>query len=114
MSVLPPSPKERLHPRSDLTLQAVNNTPIPTFGTRSLTLNLGLRRTFRWVFILAETSTPILGADFLRHFGLLVDLKNSKLSDSTTSLAVQGVYRRKCPSVHHCCRGSQLTRVKPS
>ena len=61
MSVLPPSPKERLHPRSDLTLQAVNNTPIPTFGTRSLTLNLGLRRTFRWVFIVAETSTPILG-----------------------------------------------------
>jgi hypothetical protein len=69
----------------------VNNTPIPTFGTRSLTLNLGLRRNFRWVFVVAETSTPILGADFLRHFGLLVDLKYNKLTDSTTSLTVQGI-----------------------
>ena len=32
---------QRQHPRSDLTLQAVNNTPIHTFGTRSHTLNLG-------------------------------------------------------------------------
>lgn len=94
MSVLPPSHKERQHPRSNLTLQAVNNTPIPTFGTRSLTLNLGLRRIFRWVFIVAETSTPILGADFLRHFGLLVDLKHNRLSDTTTSLTVQGMVSR--------------------
>ena len=91
VSVVPPSHKERQQSRSDLTLQAVNNTPIPTFGTRSLTLNLGLRRNFRWVFVVAETSTPILGADFLRHFGLLVDLKYNKLTDSTTSLTVQGI-----------------------
>ena len=91
VSVLPPTPQERKHPRSDLTLQAVNNTPIPTFGTRSHTLNLGLRRTFRWVFVVAETSTPILGADFLRTFRLLVDLKRIKLVDTTTSLVVQGI-----------------------
>ena len=91
VSVLPPTPQERKHPRSDLTLQAVNNTPIPTFGTRSHTLNLGLRRTFRWVFVVAETSMPILGADFLRTFGLLVDLKRNKLVDTTTSLVVQGI-----------------------
>ena len=91
VSVIPPTHKERQHHRSDLTLRAVNNTPIPTFGTRSLTLNLGLRRTFRWVFIVAESSTPILGADFLRHFGLLVDIQQNKLSDSTTYLTVQGI-----------------------
>ena len=91
VSVLPPTQQERKHPRSDLTLQAVNNTPIPTFGTHSHTLNLGLRRTFRWVFAVAETSMPILGADFLRTFGLLVDLKRNKLVDTTTSLVVQGI-----------------------
>ena len=91
MSVLPPSPDDRKLPRSDLTLQAVNNTPIRTFGTRSLALNLGLRRTFRWVFVVAETTTPILGADFLQHFGLLVDLKHNRLADTTTNLVVQGI-----------------------
>ena len=91
VSVLPPSPEDRKHPRSDLTLQAVNNTPIRMFGTRSLTLNLGLHRTFRWVFVVAETTTPILGADFLRHFGLLVDLKHNRLADTTTNLVVQGI-----------------------
>ena len=91
MSVLPPTPQERKHPRAGLTLQAVNNTPIRTFGTRSHTLNLGLRRTFCGVFIVAETSTPILGADFLRNFGLLVDLQRNKLVDPTTSFVVQGI-----------------------
>ena len=35
-----------------LTLQAVNNTP---YGTRSLTLNLGLRRTFQYLSLLTST-----------------------------------------------------------
>ena len=33
----------------------------------------------------------ILGANFLRTFGLLVDLKRNKLVDTTTSLVVQGI-----------------------
>ena len=58
VSVIPPTSQESKHPRTDLTLQAVNDTPIPTFGLRSLPLKLGLRRTFRWVFIIADTTTP--------------------------------------------------------
>ncbi|GFT45275.1 hypothetical protein TNCV_2123551 [Trichonephila clavipes] len=34
--------------------------------------DLGLRRVFRWPFITAAVSQPIIGADFLRHYGLLV------------------------------------------
>ena len=37
VSVIPPSHTDRSH-RQDFCLQAVNNTPIPTYGTRSLTL----------------------------------------------------------------------------
>ena len=88
MSVIPPSHHECQWSHSDLTLQAVNNTPIPTFGTHSLFH--GLWRTFRWVFIVVEMSAPIL-EDFLRHFGLLVNLKSNKLIDSTTSLTEQGI-----------------------
>ena len=91
VSVIPPSPSERHKQPHQLTLQAVNNSSIKTFGKRSLTLDLGLRRTFRWVFVIADIPRPILGADFLRHFGLLVDIRHCRLSDSLTQLRVQGI-----------------------
>ena len=90
VSVIPPSHTERRNHRADLVLQAVNHTSISTYGTRSLTLDLGLRRSFRWVFIVADVATPILGADFLRWYNLLVDMRSNRLSYAVTSLAVQG------------------------
>lgn len=91
MSIIPPSSTERKRPHESLTLQAVNSTPIVTYGTRSLTLDLGLRHTFRWVFILANVEKPILGADFLRHFNLSVDMKHTRLTDDQTQLRIQGI-----------------------
>lgn len=65
MSVITPSSFDnQRHARSDITLEAVNKSRIPTYGERSLTLNLGLRRTFRFVFVVADLPTPIIGADF--------------------------------------------------
>ena len=90
VSVIPPLPPDRNTP-STLTLQAVNNTRIRTYGTRSLSLNLGLRRTFRWVFVVADVANPILGADFLQHFSLVVDLRHRGLIDAITTLTVQGL-----------------------
>ena len=43
------------------------------------------------MFVTADVQSPILGADFLRHFGLLVDLRHSCLSDETTHLQVQAI-----------------------
>lgn len=43
---------------SRLTLQEVNSTPIVTYGNRSLTLDLGFRCTFCWVFILPMLRDP--------------------------------------------------------
>ena len=88
VSVIPPSQVERRRQADHLTLQAINNTSIATYGKRSLTPHFGLRRTFRWVFVIANVQHPILGADFLRHFSLLVDMRNHQLSDG---LQVQGV-----------------------
>ena len=90
VSVIPPSPSERTHKHS-LHLQAVNHTSISTYGSQSLTLDLGLRRTFRWAFIIAEVQKPIIGADFLHHFSLLVDIKNHQLLDNLTHLSIQGI-----------------------
>ncbi len=85
VSIIPPCGKDLANP-SPLTPQAVNNTTIPI---RSLTLNLGLCRPFYWVFVIANIKTPILGADFLRHYGLLVDMSSNRFIDTLTSLQVQ-------------------------
>ena len=91
MSAIPPSSADRRCSPDKLTLMAVNDTPIRTFGKRSLTLNLGLRRSLPWIFIIADVQQPILGADFLRHFGLLVDMQQRQLMDTHTHLHIQGV-----------------------
>nr|VZH96114.1 unnamed protein product [Spirometra erinaceieuropaei] len=94
VSVVPPTPAERKH-RSSFCLTAANNSSIPTFGQRSITLDLGLRRIFRWVFIIADVSVALMGADFLAHFNLLVDLRNRRLVDCITNLHTRcqsGVY----------------------
>ena len=68
-----------------------NSSKIATYGTRSLTLNLGLRRSFPWRFTLADVNHAIIGADFLRHFNLLVDLRNRSLVDAVTHLHINGI-----------------------
>ena len=94
VSIVPPSRAERSTGKRNVRLQAINGSEIATFGVRSLTLDIGLGRSFPWVFVIADIPQPILGADFLYHFGLLVDLRHSKLVDSATQLQVQGIV---CP-----------------
>ena len=88
MTIIPPSPTDCKH---KFTLMAVNDTPIPTYGKRSLTLDRGLRCSFQWIFIIADVQKPILGADFLRHFGLLMDMRQHRLIDMATHLRIQGI-----------------------
>ncbi|XP_047987090.1 uncharacterized protein LOC125226951, partial [Leguminivora glycinivorella] len=72
-------------------LYAANNTPIKTYGDKTITLNLGLRRDLRWTFVIADIKTSILGADFIRHYKLLIDLDQKKLIDKTTKFQVDAV-----------------------
>lgn len=75
---------------SGLVFYAANGTPINTYGDRTLTLNLGLRRPFVWTFIIADVERDILGTDFLGHYGLQIDISNCCLIDSVTSLKSSG------------------------
>jgi hypothetical protein len=43
-----------------------------------------------WRFVLTDVTHPIIGVDFLSHFGLLVDCRNSRLLDGVTSLFALG------------------------
>ncbi len=92
VSVIPPSRTERIiHRQENLSLQAVNNSAIATYGTRSLTLDLSLRHTFRWLFIIVDVRQPILSADFICNFRLLVDVRHKRLADTVTQLKVKGI-----------------------
>jgi hypothetical protein len=76
--------------RFDYDLCAANGTTISTYGWLPLSLNLGLRRDFTWRFVVADVSQPLIGADFLAHFGLLVDCRNNRLLDGITSMSPLG------------------------
>lgn len=52
-------------------------------------MDLGLRRPFRWQFIIADVKQLIIGTDFLAHHGILPDLKNRRLVDEQTLLSAK-------------------------
>lgn len=91
VSVLPVTAMSTKPQRANVTLQAANKSAIATYGERALTLNIGLRRPLRWIFLVADVTDPILGADFLHNYNLLVDMQRLRLVDATTHLAVQGI-----------------------
>ncbi|BHF60797.1 hypothetical protein SprV_0100376400 [Sparganum proliferum] len=57
----------------------------------SVTLNIGLRRSFTWTFVIADIPHAILGLDFLAEFDILVDCRHACLPDCTTGLSVRGL-----------------------
>jgi len=72
-------------------LYAANNTPITTYGTKLVQVDLRLRRKLDWTFIVPDIKQTIIGADFLAHYGLIVDLRRRSLRDGTTSLKTNGI-----------------------
>ena len=57
-------------------------------------MELGLAKPFTWNFTIADVTKPILGTNFLRYYGLLVDLGRKRLMDAETFLTVPTSYRR--------------------
>ena len=98
ISVLPPCPGDRRNASGGIQLQAANGSSIRTFGERSVQLDLGLAKSFTWKFTIAEVTKPIIGADLLRYFGLLVDVGRKRLMDAETFLTVPASYRRSAVS----------------
>ncbi|XP_050340354.1 uncharacterized protein LOC126766650 [Bactrocera neohumeralis] len=112
ISLMPKSAINHTLTEDDLTLVAANGTVIRTYGRKVITLDFSLRRTFNWSFIIADVKSAILGADFLVHFALLLDLKGRCLIDTTSSCTTQGtlsqatvhsistIDRSICPGAH--------------
>lgn len=88
VSLIPAAADDKID--DSVVLYAANNTRIETCGVKILTIDLGLRRKFQWPFIVAKINKGILGADFIKHYNLLIDLHNGTLIDHTTKLIVRG------------------------
>nr|VZI18519.1 unnamed protein product [Spirometra erinaceieuropaei] len=69
--------------------QAVNSSSTTSFGLRSLSLDIGLRRLFAWIFVVADVPTAVLDANFLAAFDLPVDCRQLHLHDRATTLTVK-------------------------
>nr|VZI27980.1 unnamed protein product [Spirometra erinaceieuropaei] len=91
LSVIPPTSADRRCPNLDHFLQAANTSLITTFGTCSLSLDIGRRRLFFWVFVVADSPRVILGADFFAASDILIDWPQSRLHDKTTNLTTSGI-----------------------
>lgn len=89
ISVIPKPKGTRLNANA-LTLFAANGSTIKTFGQKLMYLNLGVRRALNWPFVIADVAKAIIGADFIKHFGLIVDLRKGKLIDSATTFSTKG------------------------
>ncbi|BHF64675.1 hypothetical protein SprV_0200768100 [Sparganum proliferum] len=77
LCVIPPTRADRRCPNPGLFLQAVNASPITTCGTCYLSLDIGLRRLFPLVFVVADLPWPLS--------------MQSPLHDKTTNLTVRGI-----------------------
>ena len=59
-----------------------------TYGTCRRVVDVGLKRDYSWTFIVADVKQPIIGADFLIHYSLLVDLNSRSLRAMRSALAI--------------------------
>ena len=88
VSVLPKSCDNGISGADSLPLVAANNSTIKTYGNCKCVVDVGLKREYPWTFIVADVQQPIIGADFLIHYNLLVDLRSRCLRDMRAGLAI--------------------------
>lgn len=89
ISILPKTASNEKDKSRQRYLLAANNTRISTYGTRRLTLTLGLPKQLEWEFTIADVDSAIIGADFLHFFGLLVDIRGQRLIEQASACAIK-------------------------
>ncbi|XP_068247693.1 uncharacterized protein [Palaemon carinicauda] len=84
-STFPPSQADlNRAPSSDApSLIAANGSPIRCYGTRVLKISI-MGRFYSQPFAIANVRHPLLGADFLANYGLLINVAGKRLIDTGT------------------------------
>ena len=92
VSILPANNVQKRNPPQQ-TIFAANSSEIHVYGQKTLSLDFKLRRIYSWTFLIANVTTPILGADFLHWNELVPDLRNKCLRDLKTKFQSMGQVR---------------------
>lgn len=90
VSVVPLSFRRKtgFHPTSiPRQLKAANGTVLETLGTWTHVLHLPGLTPKPWTFVVAEVTTPIIGADLLRKWSLVLDFRHGRLFAGDPQLA---------------------------
>ena len=88
VSVLPYKYHKSNCVKSNLFLSAANGANITTYGNKTIHVDLGLNKVFEFNFILADVEYPIIGADFLYKFDLVLNIRNRQLFHKETNSSV--------------------------
>lgn len=73
---------------------------LDTYGYHHLNLDFGLRRQYPWRFVVADVTKPIVGVNFLVFYNFIVDCRNKKLIDNTTSLSTPDLLAINCDKTY--------------
>ena len=74
---------------SGVKLLTADGSSLTCSGSRIIPLQFGNHK-FDWQFQLAPVAIPILGADFLKHYNLLLDVSNQRVR--SLNVAITGIY----------------------
>ncbi|XP_045541446.1 uncharacterized protein LOC123722934 [Papilio machaon] len=86
LCVFPRSSLQDRRAKTDYQLCAANGTPIDTYGFVYLYLDFGLKRVFKWRFVVADVQKAIIGVDFLTFYNIMVDCRHKRLINNTTTI----------------------------
>ena len=78
VSVVPANEQDRKRAPIQRELIVANGTRIRCYGEKKMQLSVGTRK-YEWTFLVADVKRALIGADFLTHSSLLVDLRNKQM-----------------------------------
>ena len=83
VSIIPLSYVDNEEPATSRNLFALNVTEVKTYGKRNSTIDIGLsQREMELNFIVTDTVTAIIGADFLSYYKLAIDVGAKRLIET--------------------------------
>ena len=112
MSVVPATLRDKHSGASNENLQAANGTSISTYGAQHVSLRLGTA-TYNVRLVKADVKRPLLGADFLKRYTLLVDIRGKRLieADTYASLPCSSTHINPCHLATICPSANQYRKV---